>query len=401
MTIHRPKWCFPGPTGLNGRARRCHDRARPAVTKPMSIYNQVLTFIHRPEPESFERLALEVFRHQFETVGAYRRYCEGRCVAPETVRSVDAIPAVSNVAFKYAGLASEGAERSPEAAVFLTSGTTQGRERRGRHIVERPEIYRASAIAHLRKMLFPDARRMAILAMHPTAEVMPESSLSAMVSWSIEEFGTGRTLAAASRERVDVAAAISFLGDCEARREPVCIMGTTAAFAALVSELRSGNRKLRLAAESRMMDTGGAKGQLVPMQASEVIAQAGDLLAITPAMVVNEYGMTELCSQLYDATSFNCGDVSNTQERYKVPPPWLRVTARDPVTLRPMADGEIGMLTFFDLANVGSVSAVMTEDLGFVERGRVRVLGRAPGEARGCALGIGQFSATEAAEPIR
>ena len=156
------------------------------------------------------------------------------------MRSVDDIPAVSNVAFKYADLASDGAERSPDAAVFLTSGTTQGRERRGRHIVARPEIYRASAMAHLRTMLFPDARRMAILAMHPTADAMPESSLSAMISWSIEEFGTGRILAAASRERVDVAAAIAFLDDCEARREPVCIMGTTAAFAALFSGLGSG-----------------------------------------------------------------------------------------------------------------------------------------------------------------
>jgi hypothetical protein len=367
----------------------------------MSIYKQVLTFIHRPEPESFEQLALDVFRHQFETVGAYRSYCEGRGVRQDAVGRVDEVPAVSNIAFKYAGLASEGAERSPDAAVFLTSGTTQGRVRRGRHIVPRPEIYRASAIAHLRTMLFPDARKMAMLAMHPTADVMPESSLSAMVSWSLEEFGTGRILAAASRERVDVAAAIAFLSECEAGREPVCIMGTTAAVAALVSGLKSDNRKLRLAAGSRMMDTGGAKGQRVPMPASEVIAHAGDLLAIAPAMVINEYGMTELCSQLYDATSFNCAGVSNTQERYKIPPPWLRVTARDPVTLRPMADGEVGMLTFFDLANVGSVSAVMTEDLGYVEGGRVRVLGRAVGEARGCALGIGQFSATEAAEAIR
>ena len=100
-------------------------------------------------------------------------------------------------------------------------------------------------------MLFPDARRMAMLAMHPTADVMPESSLSAMISWSVEEFGTGAHLAAASRERVDVAAAIGFLGDCEARREPVCIMGTTAAFAALFSELadstaaNSGSRRDR------------------------------------------------------------------------------------------------------------------------------------------------------------
>ena len=72
------------------------------------------------------------------------------------------------------------------------------------------------------------------------------------------------------------------------------------------------------------------------------------------------------------------------------------------VTLRPLPDRETGLLTFFDLANVGSVSAVMTEDLGLVERGMVRVLGRtAGGEARGCALRIRQFSANEAAELSR
>ena len=379
---------------MNGRAARCHDLAVPARgANRMSIYEQVLTFIRRPEPESFQRIALDVFRHQFETIAVYRRYCEERGVQPGAVQSVDDVPAVSNVAFKYADLATDGAAQSPDAAVFLTSGTTQGRERRGRHIVPRPEIYRASANAHLRTMLFPDARRTAMLAIHPTSDVMPESSLSAMISWSIEEFGTGRTIAAASRDRVDIAAAIAFLRECEARREPVCIMGTTAAFAALGST----GVKVRLAAGSRMMDTGGAKGQAAPMQASEVIARAGEMLGIEPAMVINEYGMTELCSQLYDATSFNCEGVSDVQERFKIPPPWMRATARDPVTLRPMADGEIGMLTFFDLANVGSVSAVMTEDLGFVERGRVRVLGRAAGgEARGCALRIGQFSETEA-----
>ena len=385
--------------GLNGRARRCHDHAPSARgANPMPIYEQVLTFIHRPEPESFERLALDVFRYQFEAVGAYRRYCEGRGVGPGSVRSVDDVPAVSNVAFKYADLAIDAAVRSAKAAIFLTSGTTQGRERRGRHIVARPEIYRTSAIAHLRTMLFPDARRVAILAIHPTADAMPESSLAAMISWCIEEFGTRTHLAAASRDRIDVEAATGFLADAQARREPVCILGTTAAFAALFSELRSGGMKLRLAPGSRMMDTGGAKGQAVPMQASEVIGRAGELLAIAPAMVVNEYGMTELCSQLYDATAFNCPGVSSTEERLKIPPPWLRVTARDPVTLRPMPDGETGLLTFFDLANVGSVSAVMTEDLGWVERGRVHVLGRATGAvARGCALAIGQFSTTEAA----
>ena len=376
--------------------------ARPCDAKPMSIYEQVLTFIHRPEPEAFQRLALDVFRYQFGTIPAYRRYCEGRGVEVADVRSVEEIPAVSNVAFKYAELASVGAAQSPGAAVFLTSGTTQGTQRRGRHVVARPEIYRASAIAHLRTMLFSDARRIAILSMHPTADAMPESSLAAMISWCVEEFATSTQLAAASRERVDVAAAIAFLAECEERREPVCILGTTAAFAALFSALRGRGTKLRLPAGSRMMDTGGAKGQAMPMPAAEVIAQAGEMLAIAPAMVINEYGMTELCSQLYDATPFNCAGAPDAQTRFKIPPPWLRVTARDPVTLRAMPDGEIGLLTFFDLANVASVSAVMTEDFGSIEQNRVRVIGRtAGGEARGCALGIGQFSAANAAEAIR
>lgn len=229
---------------------------------------------------------------------------------------------------------------------------------------------------------------------------MPESSLAAMLSWTIEEFGTHTHLAAASRDRIDVEAATGFLAGVEARREPVCILGTTAAFTALFKRLLSTGVKFRLAPGSRMMDTGGAKGQAVPVQPAEVVERAGELLAIAPAMVVNEYGMTELCSQLYDATDFNCPGVPNmnAQDRYKLPPPWLRATARDPVSLRPLPDGAIGLLAFFDLANVGSVSALMTEDLGSVERGRVRVLGRAIGlEARGCALAIGQFSAAESA----
>ncbi len=358
------------------------------------IFQRILAFIHGPVDEAFESLALQVFRYQFESVRPYRRYCEERGANPATVRHIDDIPAVSNVAFKFADLSNDDARLSPGALVFLTSGTTQGRERRGRHVVPRPEIYRASALAHLRTMLFPDERRMAMLAMHPMADAMPESSLARMISWCVEEFGTGAQLAAASRDRVDSGATIRFLAKAETSGEPVCILGTTAAFATLFSELRKRNEKHRLANGSRMMDTGGAKGQTTPLTADEVIRAAGDLLAIPPAMVVNEYGMTELCSQLYDATPLNCPGTDDTTERMKIPPPWLRVTARDPVTLMPVADGEIGMLTFFDLANVGSVSAVMTEDLGVVEHGRVRVLGRGvAGEARGCALAIGQFSA--------
>ncbi len=362
----------------------------------MSVYDQVLSFIAHPDTARFEPLALEVFGYQFALVPAYRDYCLSIGVGPDSPTSIDDIPAVSTLAFKYAELAPSTV---PEGALtFLTSGTTIGTSVRGRHVVPRPAAYRASALAHLGRMLFPDRVPMRILALHPTAERMPESSLSRMITWSIEEFASGQaSLCAATRTSIDPAAAYSFMREAQSQDAPVCILGTTASFAALFDHLECATGPIRLASGSRIMDTGGAKGQRAPLDAAEVCARAERLLGIDPAFAINEYGMTELCSQMYDATSFNSADAGALpNDRTKVAPPWMRVAAVDPVTLRPVSSGEIGLLRFFDLANVGSVSAVMTEDFGSVEGDRVRVLGRAGNaEPRGCALAIRQFEAAE------
>ena len=114
--------------------------------------------------------------------------------------------------------------------------------------------------------------------------------------------------------------------------------------------------------------------------------------------------MTELCSQLYDATSFNSDDDSAPSQRVKMAPPWLRAAAVDPISLRAVPPGEMGMIQFFDLANVGSISAILTEDFGIVnERGdRVRMMGRAgTAEPRGCALAIEEFEAAEQSDEVR
>ncbi len=357
----------------------------------MSIYDQVHAFIHRPEPERFDELALAVFRHQFEGVAAYRRYCESLGMPPDSVGTPAAIPKVSTLAFKYANLARD--DVSPSALTFVTSGTTAGRERRGRHVVAHPELYRASALAHLRAMLFPDRRPMRMLAIHPTADRMPQSSLSHMISWCIDEFGCEPNLCTAHRSGVDSDAAIAFLVHAQRTGGAVCILGTTAAFAALFDGMRRRRVTVALEAGSRMMDTGGAKGQAVPLDPAEVAELAGQLFGIAPEFVINEYGMTELCSQLYDATVFNSSEAASPGRRAKLAPPWLKVWAVDPATLAPLPPGEAGLLSFFDLANAGSVSAVLTEDIGVVDGSRVRVLGRsAAAEPRGCALGIEEFA---------
>ncbi len=365
----------------------------------MSIWKEVLHFIQQPDPRpdsgAFEPLAIRVFRHQYDAIAPYRDYCAERGVSPAQVRSIDDIPAISTVAFRYAELAAEPPER-----VFVTSGTTLGPLERGSHFVPHLEVYGASAMSHLARMLFPDQARIRMLALHPTADLMPESSLAQMITWCVEEFGNGCALGAADRAGLDVAAARSFLNESAVAAEPVCILGTTAAFARLLSALAQADAPIRLAAGSRMMDTGGAKGQATPLGIGELLALAERWLGIPPALVINEYGMTEMCSQLYDLTAFNRRDDGRHAQasqgaRPKLAPRWLRAAAVDPVTLKRVPDGETGLLSFFDLANVGSVSALITEDFGIVRQREVLVLGRATGDPRGCALGVEEFAGIE------
>jgi hypothetical protein len=363
----------------------------------MTIAAEILSYIRNPDPAAFQRLALAVFAWQFAHIKPYREFVSSSGISPATVRTVAEIPPVSTAAFKYAVLGSGTPQR-----VFLTSGTTRGREERGRHPIADLSLYRASALAHLERMLFPDGCRPWMLALHPAAEGMPESSLSQMISWCIEAFGGTRSLCGATPLRVDAAAAADFLREAEACAAPVCILTTTAALAALFDHLKENRLRFQLAAGSRLMDTGGAKGQANPLTPEEVLGLADKYLAIPPRWVINEYGMTELCSQLYDATEANTASADGGVERVKVAPPWLKVFARDPKSLLPLPPGEIGLLSFFDLANAGSVSALLSEDAGVVNAdGTVRMLGRfLDADPRGCALRIEQFRTVASHSPV-
>jgi Acyl-protein synthetase, LuxE len=73
--------------------------------------------------------------------------------------------------------------------------------------------------------------------------------------------------------------------------------------------------------------------------------------------------------------------------RRLVPPPWVRTRVLQPETLEECPEGTVGLLCHLDLANVGSVAAVLTEDIGVRVGDGFVLSGRAPGsDARGCSL---------------
>jgi len=68
-------------------------------------------------------------------------------------------------------------------------------------------------------------------------------------------------------------------------------------------------------------------------------------------------------------------------------PPWAQVQIVSPETGREAMDGETGLIRVFDLANVFSVIAIQTGDLGIRRGDGFELLGRAQvAEARGCSL---------------
>jgi hypothetical protein len=347
--------------------------------------------------DAFDRLARAVFAHQFACNRPYRLFCERRGATPETVAHWTGIPAVPTDAFKAAALVcgdpaeieaaaqAGGAHRS--AAVFRTSGTTLGAGQRGAHYVPDLSLYDAALRAGFAAHLLPEGARMRIVSLVPPPAEAPDSSLSHMAGAVAADYGTAASgWYVSPAGGIDAEALEAALRDAEAAGEPVCILGTAFALVHWLDALREAGTRFRLPAGSRLMDTGGFKGRSREVTREELYGAVEELTGIPRAWCVNEYGMTEMSSQFYEGVA---GSAPPVAERLHGGAPWVRTQATDPETLRPLPHGEVGVLRHVDLANLHSVTAIQTADLGVTSPGGFRVLGRARGaEARGCSLAM-------------
>src|SRR5215213_125226 len=148
------------------------------------VTNHVLDFIKNPTGKDFDALALAVFAYQFDYNAPYQRFCLARDKTPATVTRWQDIPAVPTVAFKELELTC-----APPEKIFLTSGTTRGQEKRGRHLVPDLTLYHASALSHFATCVLPDNRHVRMLSLIPSPEARPHSSLTQMVAWVMAQWG--------------------------------------------------------------------------------------------------------------------------------------------------------------------------------------------------------------------
>ncbi len=343
----------------------------------------------------FDELAAAAARFGYERVEPYRRLCDRRSITPEALDDWRAAPAVPTSAFKSLRLAA-----AKPREIFRSSGTTRGTERRSVHYHPYPDLYRTVIDATFPAACLPARSldrgdrgraddgsgesggevgrgRLPILSLIPDRAAAPDSSLSFMAAHVFSRHAATSSAWAASDSGIDLALACRWLR-ARAEGEAVLVLSTALALVLLLDRLEGeSGSATHLPAGSRVFETGGFKGRTLETTPDAVRRRARTQLGLQPDAVVREYGMTELTSQAYSRPG---------GERLRTPP-WMPFRVLDPDTLEEVEEGETGLLAFFDLANLGSVCHVLTEDLGVREGDAFRLLGRASGaELRGCSL---------------
>jgi hypothetical protein len=266
---------------------------------------------------------------------------------------------------------------------FQSSGTTS--EARSQHAFCDLTLYDAAAQAAARYALFPDRARMRLVILAPPEETLSDSSLSYMLARFVTWFGAKDSCHVWPVDETGMETLDRTLTEAVGADEPVALLGTSFAFVHALDQLRGARYRLPLG--SRLMQTGGFKGRSREVPPEALRALMGEAFGLPEPFIVAEYGMTELSSQLYETTLREAALGLPRSPRALWAPGWVRATPVHPETLRPVPEGEEGLVRLDDAANLDSVACLQTADLGRLEGGRLVLRGRAQGAvARGCSI---------------
>lgn len=317
--------------------------------------------------KQFEKIALKVFRFQYENNLVYQEFCDFLKVDKQSVKTLQQIPFLPIQFFKNHNVISNTNEIQE---TFFSSGTSGMIN--SKHLVTDISLYEQS-YRNAFSEFYGNIEDYVILALLPSYLERSGSSLIYMVK-DLIELSNNEHSGFYLHNYDDL---IAKLVELDIAGQNILLIGVTYALLDLVEK-----QKFQLK-NTIIMETGGMKGKRKEMIREELHEILCDGFGVPS--IHSEYGMTELLSQAYSLGNgiFEC-------------PAWMQILIRDTEDAMTYVSYEkTGGINVIDLANINSCSFIATQDLGKKnpnqpacwQAGSFEVLGRFDNsDIRGCNL---------------
>lgn len=323
----------------------------------MNIYPDIFNISSKKE---FQKIALKIFRFQYDNNTVYREFCEALKAEKHLVKTLEEIPFLPIQFFKSHQVVSS---TDKPQVIFTSSGTTGTTT--SQHLITDVSLYEQSYRQGFAEF-YGNIEDYIFLALLPSYQERSGSSLIYMVEDLISlSHNTESGFYLYNHEDL-----IAKLREFDKQDKNVILMGVTYALLDLIEKEKFDFKNLII------METGGMKGRRKEMIREELHDILCDGFGVSS--IHSEYGMTELLSQAYSLGDgvFNC-------------PQWMDVMMRDTEDpLSYIGNGKTGGINVIDLANINSCSFIATQDLGKkYDNATFEVLGRFDNsDIRGCNL---------------
>lgn len=310
--------------------------------------------------KQFDKIALKIFRFQYENNLVYREFCDFLKTDVQKVKSIEQIPFLPIQFFKSHSVISS---TNPIETTFTSSGTTGMIT--SKHLVTDLGIYEESYRKGF-SQFYGNIEDYVVVALLPSYLEREGSSLIHMVDDLIQL--SNHPESGFYLHNYDEL--IAKLIQLDRAGQNVILIGVTYALLDLVEK-----HSFQLE-NTIIMETGGMKGKRKEMIREELHQELCKGFGVKS--IHSEYGMTELLSQAYSLGEgiFEC-------------PSWMQILVRDTEdALSYVREGKTGGINVIDLANINSCSFIATQDLGKkYPNGSFEILGRFDhSDIRGCNL---------------
>jgi len=310
--------------------------------------------------QEFEKLALDLFKQQWNQNPVYHSFCRHLQVSKSKVQALKDIPFLPIEFFKTHEV--KTGDFNPEIT-FLSSRTTG--QKQSKHHVKDLTLY-IQSFSKTFKDFYGNIEDYTVLGLLPSYLDREGSSLIYMVDHFIKK----SKFPESGFYLNELNQLTKTLKKLDQSGKKILLIGVSFALLDLVE-----NEQFQLK-NTIIMETGGMKGRRKEMIREELHAILSKGFGVKH--IHSEYGMTELLSQAY----------SKGQSRFECPS-HMKIMIRDtedPLTY--LDHGKTGGINVIDLANINSCPFIATQDLGKqTSANSFEILGRFDqSDIRGCNL---------------